>query len=218
VSTIPYGLDMDVFQPRNKVLAREVFGIPQDLKIVMFAAHLLRIHRKGIDALIAALKDLNVPFDVGLASVGTGRLDVEVGHANFPLGELSSERLLSFAYSAADLLVASTREDNFPNVVLEAVACGVPVVAFRVGGIPDLVRPGITGLLAPPNDVGALRKAIETLLVNDDLRANMERECRRIAMEEYRLDLQAERYKGVYSDLLARSQSAPEAWPPISAS
>ena len=129
------------------MLAREVFGIPQDMKIVIFAAQSLRSSRKGMDVLIAALKALNVPFDVGFVSVGGGRLDAEVGHDHFPLGELSTERLLSFAYSAADLLVASAREDNLPNVVLEAVACGTPVVGCNVKacriwyalGLPDFL-------------------------------------------------------------------------------
>ena len=170
----------------------------------MFAARSIENYRKGIDLLVAALNTLDVPFDVVLVSIGSGRLGSTLRQKHFPLGRLTGERLLSFAYSAADVFVTPAREEAFGQVVFEAMACGTPVVAFDVGGIPDMVRSGVSGLLAPPNDVGALREAIETLLANEELRGRMAHECRRIAVEEYRLDMQAERYKGVYSELLAR--------------
>jgi len=211
VATIPYGLDTELFRPRNKTAARELFDIPLTCKIVMFAAQSLENYRKGIDLLVAALDSLDVPFDVVLVSVGSGRLASTLRQQHFPLGHLDGERLLSFAYSAADVFVTPAREEAFGQVVFEAMACGTPVVAFDVGGIPDMVRPGISGLLAPPNDVGTLREAIETLLANDDLRGTMAHECRRIAVEEYRLDLQAERYTRIYRELLAQTARVPSA-------
>jgi glycosyltransferase involved in cell wall biosynthesis len=115
---------------------------------------------------------------------------------------LKSERLLSFAYSAADVFVCPTREDNLPNVVLEAMACGTPIVAFSVGGLQDMVRPGVTGFLAPQGDVRSLRAAIESVISDDERRAQMSHECRRTAVEEYRLELQAERYKCLYDEVV----------------
>ena len=110
--------------------------------------------------------------------------------------------MLSFAYSAADLFVMPTRTEAFGQVVTEAMACGTPVVAFDVGGIPDIVRPGRTGLLAPPEDVRALRQAILDLLEDDELRAHMATECRHVAEVEYDLNLQARRYVVLYEELM----------------
>jgi glycosyltransferase involved in cell wall biosynthesis len=209
ISTIPYGLDTEIFQPRGRGIAREVFGIPQDLRVVMFVAHSFQSHRKGLDLLVAALTQRNVSSDIGLISVGTNELSAAMpGGCCYALGELNNERLMSFAYSAADLFVLPAREDNLPNVVLEAMACGTPVVAFDVGGLPDMVRPDVTGLLVPADNVQALRASIETLFNDKERLARMSRECRRVAIEEYGLELQAERYRQVYEELLAATRVA----------
>ena len=211
VSTIPYGLDTEIFKPRRRAIAREVFGIPQDRRIVMFAAQSLHNHRKGMDLLLAALAEQKTRSDVSLVSVGMNQLSVAVPGGHYALGELNSERLMSFAYSAADLFVLPAREDNLPNVVLEAMACGTPVVALDVGGLPDMVRTDVTGLLVPPEDVRGLGSAIAAILSDDERRARMSRECRRVAVEQYSLEIQAERYRLVYEELLARQRRAARA-------
>jgi glycosyltransferase involved in cell wall biosynthesis len=202
ITTIPYGLDTEVFRPRQRAIARAVFGIPQEKRIVMFSAQSLASHRKGLDLLIAALDGINRDGAIGVVSVGNGSLFDAIDENHFPLGELNSERLLSFAYSTADVFVSPSREDNLPNVLLEAMACGTPTVAFEVGGIPDIVRSGATGLLAKAEDVRSLRHAIMVILSNDEKREALSRESRRIALQEYRLGLQAERYRDVYRQLL----------------
>jgi glycosyltransferase involved in cell wall biosynthesis len=204
ITTIPYGLDTEAFRPRTQAVAREVFGIPQGMRIVMFAAQWLDVRRKGLDLLIAALDGMNIDSKIGLVSIGSGRPVDALGEKYFPLGELTSERLLSFAYSAADVFVCPSREDNLPNVLLEAMACGTPAVAFAAGGIPEIVRPGVTGLLAEPEDVRSLRQAIAAILSDHQKREAMSRESRRIACQEYPLELQAERYRQLYQQLLAR--------------
>jgi glycosyltransferase involved in cell wall biosynthesis len=84
------------------------------------------------------------------------------------------------------------------------MACGTPVVGFNVGGIPDMVRPGITGLLAPVGDVVRLRAAIVELLRCPAKRAAMATACRRIVMEEYTLAKQVQRYVELYNAALQR--------------
>lgn len=208
ISTIPYGLDTEMFQPRRRAIAREAFGIPQNLNIVMFAAQTLRNHRKGMDLLVEALSEQKISREIGLISVGRSDASAAVtGGYYCALGELKSERLMSLAYSAADLFVLPTREDNLPNVVLEAMACGTPVVAFDVGGLPDMIRPDMTGLLVPLEDVGGLRSAIATILEDDERRARISGECRRVAVERYRLEIQAERYVRLYRELMQRGDT-----------
>jgi glycosyltransferase involved in cell wall biosynthesis len=89
------------------------------------------------------------------------------------------------------------------------MACGTPVVGFDVGGVPDMVRPGITGLLAPAQDVAGLREAILEMCRSPERRAQMAANCRRIVMDEYRLEDQMRRYAQVYETALERLAPRP---------
>lgn len=84
----------------------------------------------------------------------------------------------------------------------DSVTCGTPVIGFDAGGIPDMVRPGETGWLAPVGDAGALREAMRAALSDSGRLAAMGRKCRAVTEEEYGLDRQAGRYAGLYRRLL----------------
>jgi glycosyltransferase involved in cell wall biosynthesis len=202
VTVIPNGLDIDVFAPRDQEVARDVLGIPQRAKVVLFVAGSLTNRRKGFALLANALERLHSLSGFFLLSVGYGKPSIDTSISHLHLGHLSNNRLLSLIYSAADLFAISSMQDNLPNTVLEAMSCGTPVVGFDVGGIPDMVRPGVTGLLAPVKDVEALRDAIVEILENPALREEMSENCRRIAVEEYALETQARRYAALYETLL----------------
>lgn len=118
------------------------------------------------------------------------------------LGYISSDRLKAVAYSAADLFLFPTRADNLPLVLQESMACGTPMVSFRIGGVPDLVRPGITSYLAQPENAQDFTVGIEQLLSDRSLREQMSQNCREITLQEYSLNLQAERYISLYKKAL----------------
>jgi glycosyltransferase involved in cell wall biosynthesis len=99
-----------------------------------------------------------------LISLGNNKLVIKAQMAHFHFGCIGHKRLLSLAYSAADLFVIPALQEVCPQTALEAIACGTPVVGFDVGGIPDIVRPGIPGLIVPPRNVAVLRAAIIHLL------------------------------------------------------
>ncbi len=124
------------------------------------------------------------------------------------LGRIDNERLMSFAMSAADVFVLPTRAEAFGLVILEALACGTPIVSFDVGGVTDLVRPGETGLLAPPEDVTALREAILRLVGDEALHCAMSAACRALA-ETHSLEAQAARYLAIYDELCRMSTTTP---------
>jgi glycosyltransferase involved in cell wall biosynthesis len=211
---IPNGVDTDVFAPRHTRLARELFGVPEDARVVLFGADVINNRRKGFHLLAQALNGL--PKDIFLLSVGQNAPQIETALPHLHLGHIADDRLLSLVYNAADVYVIPSLQDNQPNTVLESMACGTPVIGFDVGGIPDMVRSGKTGQLVPVGDVHALRAAIIELLQHSDTRLAMASACRRTVMEEYTRELQVSRYIDLYKSCLPGGSAASpeESYPP----
>ena len=204
ISAIPNSLDTDLFSPQDRQEARRELGIPRDAQVVLFSAASVVDRRKGFQFLAQALAALDDPQEKRLlVSLGKGRPELATPVPHLHLGRIGDDRQLARAYSAADLFAIPSLQDNLPNTVLESMACGTPVVGFAVGGIPEMVRPGVTGLLARPEDASSLGAAITELLVQPDLRAQMRLNCRRIAEQEYALEVQAGRYGELYQELAA---------------
>ena len=203
ISVIPYGIDTDVFRPvpeARRLL--EALELPPTARIVLFVSDWLGNPRKGFDLLDAALHARPLP-NVALVSLGRGdplRLQSTIPHVH--LGGFTEDRMLAIAHSLADVFVIPSREDNLPNTVLEAMACGTPVVGFRTGGIPELVQDGVNGLLAAPGDVSGLAGAIEALLDDEPRRVAMGRAARDAAKHQYSRQLQGERYRRLYESIL----------------
>jgi glycosyltransferase involved in cell wall biosynthesis len=200
VTVIPNGLDTDSFFPRDTQGVGTALGVPPDHRIVLFLASDTRA-RKGFDLLDDALTTLD-PERTTLLSVGGEKPQVPSLLPHVHAGYVESDLLLSVLYSVADVFVIPSRQDNLPNTVLESMACGTPVVGFKVGGIPDMVRPGQTGWLAKAENVQALRQSIEEALTDDEKREQMGKRCRTVVEEEYTLETQAAAYKSIYEELL----------------
>jgi glycosyltransferase involved in cell wall biosynthesis len=204
VTVIPNGLDVSEFTPRDKGFSRDLWDIPRDAKVILFAADSVEQRRKGFGYVIEALSDglrgVDKPFLVSIGGLKS-ELKLPVPHLN--LGKINNDRLLSMAYSLADVFVMASLQESFGQTVTESLACGTPVVAFDGGGPTDMVRPGVTGWLAPVGDAMALRHAIVTALADDAGRATMSAHCRRIAVEEYSLEVQAAAYVRLYERLIA---------------
>ncbi len=174
--------------------------------MICYGAESLTNPRKGGDLLLKTLLSLpaSLKAEILLLTFGNGGETIasSTGINTLNLDYLSSDRLKCIAYSAADLLVFPTRADNLPLVLQESMACGTPMVSFKVGGVPDLVRHGITGYLASPEDAQDMSKGIVALLEDQKLRAKMRQNCRAIALEEYSLELQVQRYMELYDRVL----------------
>ncbi len=153
---IPNGVDTEIYHPLNKEECRFNLGIPQDKKVLIFGAQDLRNPIKGRDLLLKALQNLPEVLKAETVVLTMGNKGdfclEEVGLKTFNLGYLTSEFQKAIAYSAADVFVLPTRHDNLPLVLQESMACGTPLVSFDVGGVPELVRNGVTGYLASPED------------------------------------------------------------------
>ena len=209
VTIIANGLDTDLFSPRNRAVAREAFQIPENARVVLFVAHSIVDRRKGFTLLAEALAGMGGIDDLFLLSLGEGKpaLKVEIPHLH--LGYINNERMLSLVYSAADVFVIPSLQEAFGQTALESMACGTPVVGFDVGGIPDFVRHGKTGLLAPLRDVRELRSAIVELLQDPAKRDEMAAHCRRVAEKEYSYQVQVRRYVDLYKAILGERVGQP---------
>ncbi len=204
---IPNGIDIEAYQPLNPEQCRKLLGIPPGKKVLMFAAKSLKNPRKGKDLLIEGLQKLpkSLKTETILLTIGNesgSTIEETLGINTLNLGYITNDRLKAIAYSAADLFVLPTRLDNLPLVLQESMACGTPMVSFRVGGVPELVRPGITGYLAEPENANDLCNGIVHLLEDESLRNYMSEQCRAIVLKEYTLELQANRFTELYRELL----------------
>jgi len=200
VSVIPNGLDLEEFAPRNRASVRELLGVPQDARVLLFVAEDVGNQRKGFALLVEAVARCarNIP-NLLVMSLGQNRPSVPAGVDCRHIGPVNNDQFLSMVYSAADLFAICSLQDNLPNTVLEAMACGIPIVGYAVGGIPDMVRNEVNGLTVTPGDAQALADAICTVLGNKDRCTEMGVNARRIAIQDYSVEQQARRYGELYS-------------------
>ncbi|MGB3398649.1 MAG: glycosyltransferase, partial [Candidatus Deferrimicrobiaceae bacterium] len=207
VSVIPNGIDMTVFFPEDKGKAREILGLPQGRHILLAGAAHLKDKRKGMNFLVDSLRSLPSGGDYLLVTFGRTVGDSAVQGAAVEvreMGSISEEGRQRLMYSAADAFVLPTLADNLPNVLVESIACGTPCVAFDVGGVSEVVRPGETGFLARPKDPGDLAgKILELASLPPGRSAALAASCRSLAEREFSQELQAERYDKLFADLLA---------------
>ncbi|MCL6435191.1 MAG: glycosyltransferase family 4 protein [Leptolyngbyaceae cyanobacterium HOT.MB2.61] len=203
---IPNGIDTEAYQPLDPDICREALGIPGNKRVLIFGAQRLTDSRKGGNSLLEALQKLpdSIKAEIILLTLGEGSegISTTVGMPVFNLGYVSSDRLKAIAYSAADLLVFPTRADNLPIVLQESMACGTPAVSCKVGGVPELIRPGVTGYLAEPGNSVDLCQGILELLEDHALRDRLGQQCREIAIQEYSLELQVKRYTDLYQQVI----------------
>jgi len=176
-------------------------GIETPAPVVLTAAQNLNERRKGGKILVEALQKVSIRPRT-LITLGHGRLPIAANDITLhPLGYIDHERTKVLAYNAADLSVHPAPVDNLPNTVMEAIACGTPVVGFAVGGVPDMVRPKQTGWLANEVSPDALAAAIDTALTDLGYGVDLRDSCRAVAEAEYSSDLQARRYLDLFESL-----------------
>jgi len=217
---IPNGVDLNLFHPANKGTIREDLKIPSDGAVLLFVANGIRGNLwKDFTMLRSALERLSNRFrerKLLLIALGEGNVTERIGQAEirFVPYQHSPERVALY-YQAADLYVHAAKVDTFPNTILEALACGTPVVATAVGGIPEQVK-GLkdgngsinthsldeaTGLLVPPNDPEAFANSIERLLKDETLRKHLARNAADDARKRFDLKRQVEAYLNWYCEI-----------------
>lgn len=172
VSVIPNLLDTDIYKPIDRVFAREKLGLPMGKKIILFAAIAgVKNIYKGWGYLADSLNliDQNQAEVVVVGSDYDENVVSSLSmHVHF-LGKITSDELMTYVYSSADVFVSPSLADNFPNTIAESMACGTPVVGFNVGGIPDMIIHKYNGYLAQLKSVDDLAYGINWVLKGDNV-------------------------------------------------
>ncbi|MEI7451813.1 MAG: glycosyltransferase [Candidatus Falkowbacteria bacterium] len=204
IKIIPYGLDDNIFKPINRIDCRNILSIDGSKKVILFGAtNGIKDPRKGfdylkkaVDSLVATDPKLNDEWMV----VFFGCQEPEGFKFSIPykfLGAINDHNFLPTVYSSADVFVAPSLQDNLPNTILEALGCGVPVVSFNVGGIPDMIDHKQNGYLAKYLDNDDLANGLKFVLNNehiDDLRSSALLKFK----NNFTIDLMVRRYQDLF--------------------
>ena len=209
ISVIPNTLEIDVFKPYVKAEAKKILKIPAHHFVLMSGFMPSKNDKhKGTQYLIDALNELAARPEIPneqIELVIFGNKD-EKDVPEFPfkttfLGTISKDEHLAKCYAAADAFITPSLEDNLPNTVMESLACATPVIAFKTGGIPDMVMHLKNGYLANYESATDLADGIEWLFLHEDKEA-VQKEARRTILNHFAPSLIADEHEELYQSLL----------------
>jgi len=212
VHVIPNGLPTNIFKPYSQTQIRESLQVPKDAFVILFGADSVTNIRKGFVHLLRALEHIKILApnnQIALATFGH-HAQVAVQHLGFAtvtFDYVDKESDLALIYSMADVTVIPSLEDNLPNVVLESLACGTPVVGFDVGGIPDMVEHQVNGYLAPVGHDKMLAEGVRWIMDQKKAGSKIRIKCRETALSRHNLPLQARRYRELYEEILTNPRT-----------
>jgi len=212
IKVIPNGIDLNHFKSIDKDVARNILNLPKNKKLLLFGAiNALSDKRKGFPLLKEALKKYfsREWKDIELVVFGSSRPGKEeiFNFKTHYLGQLHDEISLVLAYSASDIMIVPSMQDNLPNTVVESLACGTPVIAFDIGGIPDMVIHKENGYLSKPFDTSDLADGIKWLLEDKERWDILSQNARKKAEREFDINKVASRYIKVYQDILRKNKN-----------
>jgi glycosyltransferase involved in cell wall biosynthesis len=208
IRRIPNFVDLQIFHPATKETKIKAKTDKNLLNhpVITFSGRL--VARKGLSVLLDAWPSISKAFPAAhLIILGEGPQLVEykqlaisrrLSDTVFFLGRV--EDVVGYLY-ATDIYVLPSFQEGFPNALLEAMACGLPVVASQIGGVEDVVKPGINGLLSKPGNAHDLSQAVIRLLCNPEEAQRLGREAAKTIQEDYSIAKVAQRYLEIYREL-----------------
>lgn len=201
IEVIPTGVDETHFKPLLQSEIRKAFSIPEDSMLILFGADSATDPRKGIQYLTEALKILKNKLGSKIClGIFGGNYDPALDKLGLEIRYFGyiTELYLPVLYNCADVFVAPSLEENLPNTALEAMACGVPVVGFDTGGMPELISSGHNGYLAELNNAESLARGIEETLRNQE---QMSKAARQTILDSFTQQQQTASYIKLYHNL-----------------
>jgi glycosyltransferase involved in cell wall biosynthesis len=208
VTNIPNPIDTRVFRPQDKQQARQSLGLPTDKRIILFVSQRVTDPRKGMSYFVDAVQQLvaqhpEMKQNTVVAILGGHAEEVasRLALPAHPLGYVSTPQRIVEVYNSADVFVLPSLEDNLPNTIMEAMACGVPSVGFRIGGIPEEIDHLQNGYVAAYRDATDLAAGIWWSLYEAD-HSQVSAACLHKVAHSYSQQSVANRYIEVYEAAL----------------
>lgn len=208
IEVIPNGIDTGRYKPLDKHAARAAFGLPQDKHLVLFSAFsAITDKRKGNHLLVPALRRMagsGWGERTELVVIGAGKPEnpPDLGMKVHYMGDFHDEISQVLLYSAADVTVAPSMQENLSNTVMESLSCGTPVVAFDIGGMPDMIDHQDSGFLARPFESDDLAAGMMWVLEDKTRHDKLAEHSRKTAVERFDLKTVANLYLSLYRDML----------------
>lgn len=211
IEVIPNGLNTQTYKRANQHLARELLNLPQDKQLVLFGTlQATSDARKGFHLLEPALQELSKSGwkdRLEIVVFGSSQMEnpPDFGFKAHYLGTFNDDLSLALVYSAADVFVLPSTQENLANTVMEATACSTPCVAFNIGGMRDMIEHQKNGYLAQPNKIEDLAQGIAWVLENQERHQKLSNFARKKAEQEFTLEIQAQRYLSLFKEILNQS-------------
>lgn len=209
IEVIPNSIDSREYCGIPRGEARTALGLPQQRKLVLISAmNATHDINKGFKHLEAALRQLAAEgwqdkLELLVVGQSAPAVPVNTGIPTRFMGVLPDDGTMRQAYSAADVTVLPSLQENLPNSIMESMACGTPVVAFGIGGIPQLVEPGVTGYLAKATDSADLAAGLRQIVENDSLRDQLGAAARQKIEREFDTRIVTQRTLALYENIIA---------------
>lgn len=205
VVSIPNAINTEQFRPLDKTAARKELSLPLKGKLLLFGCQRITDERKGFRYLVDALQIIKrdnpeIAQNTEIVVVG-GKADSISSHLPFsiiPVSYVSDPQKMIALYNAVDLYVTPSLQDNLPNTIMEALACGTPCVGFDVGGIPEMIDHKKNGYVARYKDSADFAEGIKWVLTSDH--DTLSTKAREKVMNNYTEDIVAKKYIEVYED------------------
>ncbi len=202
ITSIPNPIDTHIYKKGNKEEARQRLGLPLDKKLILFASQRVTNENKGMSYLIEACRQLGDLCEVVILGGHAEEVVAQLPMKAHPLGYVNDEQRIVDVYNAADVFVLPSLSENLPNTIMEAMACGVPCVAFKVGGIPEEIDHLKNGYVAAYRDASDLAKGIEWILQKADYEVLSQQAVHKV-MQCYSQQSVAVKYLDVYQQAMA---------------
>lgn len=201
---LPNPINTNIFKAFDKAKTCELWGLPQSKKLILFGAMgATRDLRKGFKELNEALNKLENKQNIELVVFGSSepKKPQNFGFKTHYLGHLHDDISLVTLYSAVDVMVVPSLQENLSNTIMESLACATPVVGFDIGGNSDMIEHKENGYLAKPFDTTGLKDGIEWVLNNDNY-AKLCKNARQKVLREFDSEIVAKKYINLYKKIL----------------
>ena len=202
ITSIPNPIDTHLYKKGNKQEARQRLGLPQDKKLILFASQRVTNENKGMSYLVEACRQLGDSYEVVILGGHAEEVVAQLPMKAHPLGYVNDEQRVIDVYNAIDVFVLPSLSENLPNTIMEAMACGVPCVAFKVGGIPEEIDHKKNGYVAAYRDAADLAKGITWVLQEADYELLSQQAVHKVT-QCYSQQSVAMKYLDVYQQAIA---------------